>query len=304
MELSLITIIIFLALLAAAIAVVWAFRNRFEAAEPAESSLRRTLTVVDQSSATTVTGQVDQQFDRLLIESGLPLTSMTAVLVMAATALLVGGIVLLVRDDVLLAALGTLVGFLLPLGFFSFSRRRRLRQIDEQLPDAIDEMSRAIHAGGTLEQAIGMVAGDTSGALGDEFRWCSRQLQLGLPVSTAMRTLSSRVRLLSIRTLAVILAVHHQTGGNLALTLERLAEVTRSRRFFRRQLRSTTSAARLSAQLIAAAAPLLFVILLFVQPDHIRRLLDDNAGRVMLTVGVMLEIIGVVWLSRLMRVDA
>ena len=60
----------------------------------------------------------------------------------------------------------------------------------------------------------------------------------------------------------------------------------------------------MSAQLIAAAAPFLFVVLLFVQPDHINRLLDENAGRVMLTVGVMLEIIGVVWLGRLMRVDA
>lgn len=304
MELALITIVIFLALLSAGIAVVWAFRDRFEAAVPAESSLRRTLTVMDQPSAATVTGQVDQQFDRLLVETGLPLTSITAFLVMSACALLVGGIVLLVRDDGLLAALGSLVGLLLPLGFFSFWRRRRLRQIDEQLPDAIEEMARAIHAGGTLEQAIGMVAADTPGALGDEFRWCSRQLQLGLPVSIAMRTLSSRIRLLSIRTLAVILAVHHQTGGNLASTLERLAAVAHSRRVFRRQVRATTGAARMSAQLIAAAAPFLFVVLLFVQPDHINRLLDENAGRVMLTVGVMLEIIGVVWLGRLMRVDA
>jgi len=72
---------------------------------------------------------------------------------------------------------------------------------------------------------------------------------------------------------------------------------------FQRQLRAVTGAGRMSAQLIAAAAPLLFIVLWFFYPDHIRRLLDEGPGRIMLTVGILLELVGIVWLTQLLRSD-
>jgi len=302
-QLAAVTIVVFLALMSVGMTVVFALRGRLATAGGERVSLRRSRTVYDQTAPASVSGRLDQSFDRLVLESGSGLTSTTAMLIVLTTGLLVGGLLFVVRDDAVIGALAGLIGMLLPIGVLGIQRSRRLRQMEEQLPDAIDTMARAVHAGETLEESISLVAAESVEPLKSEFVWCCRQLELGLPVSSVMRGLSRRCRSLGIRTLASTLAVHRQTGGNLAMTLERLAEVVRSRMAFGRQLRASTGAGKLSAQLIAAAAPLVFIVLFLVHPDHIRMLLDSSAGRIMLTISILLEIIGIAWLWRLMQVE-
>jgi tight adherence protein B len=302
-QLAVVTIVVFLALMSVSLTVVFALRSRLATAGEGQVSLRRTRNVYDQTAPASVTGRLDRSFDRLVLESGLGLTSVTAMLIALTAGLLVGGLLLVIRGDVAFGAVGGLIGMLLPIGFFSFKRSRRMRQMEDQLPDAIDTMARAVHAGETLEEAISLVATESIDPLKAEFLWCCRQLELGLPVSSVMGGLSRRCQSLGIRTLASTLAVHRQTGGNLATTLERLAEVVRSRMAFQRQLRASTGAGKLSAQMIAVAAPLVFVILFLVHPDHIRMLLDSSAGRIMLTISIILEVVGIAWLWRVMRVE-
>lgn len=301
MPLALVSIVIFLAMLFAGIAVVCAIRGRADGSEQEEPSMRRLESLSEQNSTASVAGRLNQDFERMVIESGLPWTPLVASLLSVSAGILCGGLALLSTANVLWAILGAVVGILLPVLFCAWRRRQRWRQIDDQLPDAIDLMARATHAGGALEQAIGMVATETQGPLGQEFRWCARQLELGLPLASAMRALANRVRLANMRTLATALAVHRQAGGNLAVTLERMAEVARGRLAFQRQVQATTGAGRLSAQLMIGAAPVLFVVLLYVQPAHIQRLLVDSPGRMLLTFAIILEIVGVVWLAKLTR---
>lgn len=301
MQLALVTLILFSAFLAICIAVWLFFTNpRQRDVEPAVS-LRGELATTEAATVDGPLGRVDNAFHRLLMESHLGLDPTTALLLMVGAGVCVGGAVLLIHPLPWLVAAGGLIGFLAPLAFFAFRRRQRFRQMDEGLPDAIDMMARAVHAGETLEQAVTMVGGETRGPLGEELQHCSRQLKLGLPVSTCMRGLSVRVPLLGVRTLASTLAVHRSTGGNLAMTLERLAEVVRGRINFQRQVRATTSAGRLSGYFIAAAGPILFVAIMFLQPEHVQRLLLHGAGRTLLAIAVILEVVGFVWLKSLMR---
>jgi tight adherence protein B len=270
---------------------------------PPEPSLRRARNVYDQAPAGTLSGRLDRAFDRLVLEAGVGLNGTAAFLLCVTSGLLLGGLVMLLRDDALGALWAGVLGFLLPIGYLMIQRLRRLRRIEDQLPEAVDMMARAVHAGGTVEDSIGLVADDLRGPLGDEFRWCHRQLELGLPVSSTMRGFSARVNLLSVRTLASTIAVYRQTGGNLATTMERLSEVARARLSFRRNVRATTGSGRLSAYLIAAAGPLAFAVLFFVHREHVQRLFQEPLGRMLLISGIILEIIGLVWLSRLMRIE-
>lgn len=299
MEVVLLTLVIFSAILAACI-FAWSIYAR-NVPLTADQSVAIRVATPEEGNADTSTHRIDDAFHRLVMESRLGLDPTTALLMMIGSGVTLGGIILLIRPVVWLAAFGCLAGFLAPLGYFAFRRGQRFRQVDEGLPDAIDMMARAVHAGETLEQAIAMVSDEMRGPLAEEFQWCSRQLELGLPASTCMQSLSDRLPLLGIRTLASTLAVHRSTGGNLAVTLERLAEVIRGRLSFHRQVRAATSAGRLSGYCIAAAGPILFVAIMILEPEHVQRLLVHGAGRALLAIAVVLEVVGFTWLRNLTR---
>jgi tight adherence protein B len=122
-------------------------------------------------------------------------------------------------------------------------------------------------------------------------------------MSAVMRALVHRLQLTDIRIFTTTLTVHRQTGGNLAWTLERLAGVIRERLAYRRQMRASTAAGRMSATLIAAIGPLLFVYLFFAEPQYVSGLTQSPLGQSLLAAAVFLEIAGLLWIARMLRSD-
>jgi tight adherence protein B len=298
-----ITSIVFVALLALFLAIGMVLRDvkLADTIGAGPISIKRTLTVVDHDSPRSLVQQINFGFDLLIHESGTGLGSLAAFLLMIMSATLVGGIMLLVDDDAVPSLLATLFGLLLPLVTLAFMRRRRLRLIEDQVPEVLSLMSRAVHAGETMEQAVGLAGEETSAPLGPELRMCAKQISLGMSVSKAMESLGRRVRIADVSLLSSILAVHRQSGGNLASTLEHLSGVVRDRASHRRQLRSATAAGRLSAQFIGITGPLLFLFLYFFKRDHLAPLLELPLGNALLIGAAVLEMVGLLWLMQMLR---
>ncbi len=97
--------------------------------------------------------------------------------------------------------------------------------------------------------------------------------------------------------------VQRRTGGNLPLTLERLARVVRDRLSYYRQFRAATAAGRLSALVIALAGPLLVAYMMTFQPDYIEMLFTTRLGQILLGLAITLQVIGIFWIWRLVRTD-
>lgn len=271
--------------------------------DDAPAPLRRLSLARDAVPATGLTPRIDQALDRLVLESGVPASSLTVTLLLVLSGLVFGGGVLLWTDDPLSGAVGFLVGMGAPLPYLSLRRAGRIRDVQAQLADAMDLMSRATRAGESLDQAIALVGQRAPDPLGLEFRRCARHLQMGLSLSAAMRALVHRLPIMDIRILATTLSVHRQAGGNLAFTLERMARVVRDRMSYRQQIRSVTAAGRFSAMLIGTVGPLLFLYLFTFERDYVGKLLDLPLGNLMLACAVVLEIVGLVWISRLIRAE-
>lgn len=298
-----ITSIVFVSLFALVLAVGMAVRDmRLAAAfDAAPVSIRRNSPLGDADAAQSFVQKINSGFDQLILESGTGVGSYAAFFMMLISASLVGGGILLLENEVVPALLGSLLGILIPLVVFSFIRRRRLSQVEEQVPDVLALMARAVHAGETLEQAVALAGEDTPAPLGPELRVCANQISLGVSVSRAMESLGRRVRISDVRVLSTVLAVHRHSGGNLASTLEHLSGVVRDRASHRRQLRAATSAGRLSAQFIGITGPVLFLFLYFFKRDHLAPLLELPLGNALLAAAVLLEIVGLLWLLQMLR---
>jgi tight adherence protein B len=245
----------------------------------------------------------DRWFERTVYLSRLPISTATASLFFPFVALLLGGAAFLLSDDFIVALSMAVLGMAVTLGLLVGRAWRCRTQMEAQLPDALDLLSRAVRSGQSFEQAMLLVSESSPEPLAAEFRRCSGHLAMGLSVAATMRAMSDRLHLMDVRILASTLSVHRDSGGSLATTLERLSAVIRDRMAYRRQLRSVTSAGRFSAAIITLLAPLLFVYLFVFQPEYGQALWQDPLGRSMLIYAAISELIGLIWVMRILKND-
>ncbi|WP_417378698.1 type II secretion system F family protein [Gimesia sp.] len=265
--------------------------------------LRRIHNVFDQQPATSLLGKFDQSFDRLVLENGSDFTPFSAFLLLIACGLVIGGSVFIYSNQPLAGIAGMIGGMIAVLIVLHLRRKKRMQTIQEELPEMIDLLARSTHAGASLEQAISIVGEETKGPLSFEFRRCARQLDMNLSVPAVMKSLSSRIQLIDLKILTSTLMLYRKTGGNLPANLERMADVIRDRINYRRQMKASTGAGRASALLMTIVAPVAFVVLLVAFPDHVSNLYTDPIGNILLLIAIVLEVIGVLWVSTLLRTD-
>ncbi len=129
----------------------------------------------------------------------------------------------------------------------------------------------------------------------------SRQLDMGMSLSGAMKSLMRRGADDRSADHGDDVMVHRQTGGNLALTLERMSGVVRDRLNYHRQMKARPGAGRMSAWLIASAGPIMFLFLFFVQYEHLQIMFTSPLGQSMLVIAGLLEVIGLAWVWGLIR---
>lgn len=255
----------------------------------------------DDRPAANFVESLDHGFARLVVESGLMTSPIVVVMMLIVSGLLFGGGMFLWFDEFIPGVVGFVAGMLLPLPILVVIRNIRAGRMQHEFADVLDLLSRGIKAGESLDQAIDMVGQRGPEPLATEFRRCARHLQLGAPLSAAMRSFTYRVRVTEAKLFSTTLLVHRQTGGNLPLMLDRMADVIRDRLAYRQQLRSTSAAGRFSALFVAVLGPLLFLYLFMFQPQYANKLLESSLGESLLGVAIVLEIIGVVWILRMLR---
>ena len=265
--------------------------------------LRRIRTVFDQEPSASILGRIDQSFDRLVLENGSDFTPFSAFLLLIVCGLAIGGSIFVYSDQPLAGIAGMVGGMISVLLILHLRRKRRMRMIQEELPEMIDLLARSTHAGASLEQAIAIVGEETKGPLSSEFRRCARQLDMNMSVPAVMKSLSNRIQLVDLKILTSTLMLYRKTGGNLPANLERMADVIRDRINYRRQMKASTGAGRASAVLMTVVAPVAFVILLVVFPDHVSNLYTDPIGNILLLTAIVLEVIGILWVSALLRTE-
>ncbi|QDT42257.1 Bacterial type II secretion system protein F domain protein [Gimesia alba] len=309
MDSSLVALICFAAVTVSVLAVYLFFRDLSGAGKLKSGQfskrprLRRIRNVFDQEPSASILGRIDQSFDRLVLENGSDFTPFSAFLLLIVCGLAIGGSIFVYSDQPLAGIAGMVGGMVAVLIVFHFRRKRRMQMIQEELPEMIDLLARSTHAGASLEQAIAIVGEETKGPLSSEFRRCARQLDMNMSVPAVMKSLSNRIQLVDLKILTSTLMLYRKTGGNLPANLERMADVIRDRINYRRQMKASTGAGRASALLMTVVAPVAFVVLLVVFPDHVSNLYTDPIGNMLLLIAIVLEVIGIIWVSTLLRTE-
>ncbi len=241
-----------------------------------------------------------QRFETMIEQSGLDLTPSKLLTIVVGTSLGLGLLGGLVRHNILVAAVGAIVGGAAPIFFVRFKRNARSEKLLSQLSDAFDLMSRVIRAGQTMMQGLQAVADEFSPPIATEFAFCFEQQNMGLAPETALRELARRTGLLELKIFVLAMLVQQQTGGNLAELLDKLSHIIRERYKLRGKIQALTAEGRMQAMVLLGLPPALFLLMLVINRSYASLLLEHTS---LIWMTVISETIGGLWIRKIVNFD-
>ena len=195
------------------------------------------------------------------------------------------------------------MGFALPFIFLNMKRTRRIHKFEEEFPEALDLIARALKAGHAFVTGLKMVADEMSDPVGPEFRKTFDEQNFGLPMKDALENLTARVPSLDVRFFVTAVLIQRETGGNLSEILENLAHVVRERFKILRQVRVHTAHGRLTGYVLLALPVVLSMALMFINPEHMNLLFRERMGQMLLMVAIGMQIIGYFWIRHVVKIE-
>ncbi len=191
----------------------------------------------------------------------------------------------------------------LPFLKIGMDRSARMQAFEEQLPDAIDTMKRALRAGHPLGAALKLVGEEFDDPVAAEFELTFGDINYGNDVRRAMLGLLARVPSVTVMALVTSILVQKETGGNLAEILDKIAIVIRGRFRFQRKVKTYSAEGRMSAWVLAMVPLVLFVTLWIVTPDYLPVLINDPGGQKVIAYGFFSGVVGIFWIRKILRIE-
>ncbi len=248
-------------------------------------------------------GRMDTAFNRLIHHTLLEMSPEQALGFVCLLGVVGASALYLWKGEIWVSLIGMVIGMSIPLViYFLLKDRWHLRLLD-QLPDACFLMARSLRAGLSISQAVDTMATYGPKPLAEEFRRVGDNLEMGLPPAAAFQIMANRIQLADFDALAACLQLHKSVGGNLPVLLDQLAASTRDRNLFRGYIRSVTALGRITATFMAMSVPVILLGYAILQPSYFDNFFKTTAGLIALITALVLDVIGTIWIYRLLKID-
>lgn len=210
---------------------------------------------------------------------------------------------ILFGGGVLLPVIAGVAGFFAPRIYVRLRQGRRLNQFNDQLGDAINQISNGLRAGYSILQALDSVASELPAPISSEFRRVVQEMQLGLSMEQALGNMLRRIDSEDLDLLITAINVQREVGGNLADILDVISFTIRERVRIKGEIRTLTAQGRASAYVITFLPIGLAVLLLMMNRAYIMKLFAQPCGLIMVGVGLILIASGAFALTKITNIE-
>jgi len=205
--------------------------------------------------------------------------------------------------DVLLAVLAFIVLLLSPYIILKILIARRLKQFERQLPDALIMLSGSLRAGASLSIALDSLIKESSPPLSQEFSLLVRERKLGVDLETALENMERRLPLEDLTMALSAIRISREVGGDLAATLESLAETLRRKLTMEGKIDSLTSQGRLQGFVMSGLPLVLMAVLLKIEPDSMRLMFTTRIGWAFLVMILCMQVLGFLAIKKITNIN-
>jgi len=190
----------------------------------------------------------------------------------------------------------------IPFVHVYYRRKKRFDSFLEQLPDALDLISRALSAGHAFSEALHMVSVEMPDPIATEFRKAYEEQNLGLSVKLALENLTQRMPVLDLKMCVTAVLIQRETGGNLAEILEKVAYTIRERFRIMGDLKTLTTSSRMSAWLLCGLPIAVALAVTVMNPDYMSVLWKDPRGHYLIAAALFLQITGMLIVRKILKI--
>ena len=287
--------------LGATVALMWlAFRPwRQQRAER-----ERLSRLINREQGTGAEVRPASSMKRLLMSAGIELSPVlvTIVLVVIAGAFAAALAMMLGRNPWVALVAGV---FALWLCFSAISEAGRLRvwRFESRFVDAIDLVSGALSAGEEPVEAFEHAAESSQYPVKGELHALANRIRASVPIEAAVQPLAERYDCEAVRLFTQLLIAKWEIGGELAPSLKDISKTVRNGVRLRRQLHSSISGAQIAGIIIALLPYVLLTVYVLKRPDALTKIWTYAYGPQLFFGAVLLQIVGLVWLRRILRTE-
>jgi len=259
---------------------------------------------VDLANRVVVNRDFETMLSLRLERAAIPLKSAEWLLLHIGVAL--GGALLLLLlsgGKLLPTIIGLIIGVLLPGAFLSFRERRRKSAFLTQMPETLQLIAGSLSSGYSLPQAVDAVVQDATPPMSTEFNRALIEARLGVPIEDALDGIAERMQSVDFSWVVMAIRIQREVGGNLAEVLTTVAATMRERERLRRQVEVLSAEGRLSAWILGSLPVVFALYLLLTRPEYLQPLYTTLLGWVLLILAGILMVVGVLWLSKTVKVE-
>lgn len=242
------------------------------------------------------------RLDRLLMQSGLKMTVagfLSLTLLLSVIGLLLG--MLMGLPAIIVIPIGVFFG-LMPMMYVSRAKHKRMLLIEQQLPDALDLMARAMLAGHAFTSGLKMVAEETSDPVAGEFSIVFDEINYGISVQDALVNLATLVPSTDLRYFVISVMIQRETGGNLAELLNNISMLIRARLKLLGTVRVLSAEGRLSARILTVLPFALAGVIYLINRGFLSVLWTDPVGPTIVAGALVIMVFGMFWMWRIIKI--
>jgi tight adherence protein B len=301
----------FVGVLALVLGAYWLFVVRPEAADhqalakrmrPPDPARKSRLAVPKSELRAAGPGPL-AALQRVVDQSGLKVTVPALLFFSWLSGFLPGVVAWVAHPSPALATAAGLVMLPIPYVWVRYKASQRMWKFEEQFPEAIDLIARALRAGHAFPTGLSMVADEIGSPVGPEFKLLYDRQNFGMPLPDALRAFARRVPLLDARFFVTAVLTQREAGGNLSGVLDNLSAVIRERFKVKRQVRVISAHGRMTAGVLMGLPPFVAFAQSVIAPENSRLLLADPLGQKLLIAAGVLQVIGMLIIRKIIRVE-
>ena len=246
--------------------------------------------------------KVSRVFSRELAAAGIRMRGEEYLGLWLIVAILPATIMLLLGAHPLSATAMILLGIVLPPMYVQSAKAKRLRKFEKQLGDALMLIANSLRAGFSFLQAMSAISEEMQDPIGKEFALTVREINMGVDMGTALDNMVDRVRSTDLMMTVTAVKIQRQVGGNLLEILVTISSTIKDRLRLKNDIRVMTAQGRVSALIIGLLPVFLACMLMVINPTYILKFVQKPAGIAMLAVGLVMEILGFLFVKKVVTI--
>ncbi len=195
------------------------------------------------------------------------------------------------------------VGAFLPIVFIKIKKGKRIKAFEAQLGDTLIMMCNGLRSGFSFQQTMENVASDMPAPVGMEFGRVCNEIKYGATLDEALNNMADRVKSADLMLVVSAVLIQRTTGGNLSEILTTISHTIRDRIKIKGEINSITAQGRMSGMIIGALPICIAAVLMVINPEYMTVFFTTSAGKIMLAVSVIMEILGFFAIRKVVTIE-